>query len=490
MKFKRLFIKKSMNAPTDETEEGHHELKKHLGAVNLTSIGIGAIIGAGIFAVSGQAAAMHAGPAITLSFLIGALVCFFAGLCYAELSSLIPVSGGSYSYSYITMGEFPAWIVGWLLVSQYLFSSCVVAVSWAGYCVNILKEFGFNLPSYLSHAPTMYSSDSGWTMSGSLVNLPAAIIVAVVVIMISIGIKAATRFNNFMVIIKLVAIALFIILGIAYINTDNWVPFIPQNTGVFGEFGWSGIFRGAGLAFFSYIGYETVSTLAQEAKNPQKDLPRGILGSLCVSTIVYILIALVLTGVLSYQSLNVPDPMSVAMDAMGSHFAWLKLIVKLLILAALATVILVQLMALTRIFMTMGKDRLIPHSFARVHPTTRTPLFSTMLVGIAAVIISGLFPLEILGDIVVMSSLLIYGIVCLEVLILRSTHPKMKRPFKVPFVPFIPIAGMASCLAVMCFLPLETWAQVLVWIMIGMVIYFRYSVQHSKLRREYEMIKK
>jgi len=484
MKINGLFVKKSMNAPTGETEDGRHELKKHLGAINLTSIGIGAIIGAGIFAITGQAAAMHAGPAITASFFIAAIVCLFAGLCYAELSALIPVSGGSYSYSYITMGEFPAWIVGWLLTSQYLFSSSVVAVSWSGYCLNIMKEFGLNLPSYLSQAPVMYSSDSGWGASGAFVNLPAVIIVTVVIIMISIGIKAATNFNNIMVVIKMCTVALFVIMGIAYINTDNLIPFIPENTGVFGEFGWSGIFRGAGLAFFSYIGFDTVSTLAQEAKNPQRDLPRGILGSLGICTLAYIVTALVLTGVVSFKLLNVPDPMSVALDAMGSHLTWLKLIIKLSILAALASVVLVQLMALSRIFMTMSKDRLIPQSFSKIHPTTRTPIVSTLFIGIATIVISGLFPLELLGQTVVMSSLLIYAIVCLAVLILRYTHPKLKRPFKVPFVPYVPAAGIISCAVVMCFLPIVTWVQVLLWLGLGMIIYFRYSIRHSKLRRE------
>lgn len=483
MKKKGLFLRKSMHAPSDEVEDGQHTLKKHLGSLNLVSIGIGAIIGAGIFAITGQAAAECAGPAISLSFLIAAIICLFAGLCYAELSSMIPVAGGSYSYAYIAMGEFPAWIVGWLLTSQYLFSSSVVAVSWSGYCINILKEFGLYLPDYLSQAPVMYSSELGWYASGSLINLPAVILVAIVGIMISVGIKAATNFNNVMVVIKLCTVALFIILGIAYINTDYWHPFIPENTGTFGKYGWSGVLRGAGLVFFSYIGFDTVSTLAQEAKNPQKDLPRGILGSLGICTIAYIVTALVLTGVISYKLLDVPDPMSVALDAMGNHFAWLKLVVKVAILAGLASVVLVQLMALTRIFMTMSKDRLIPGAFAHVHPKTRTPLLSTILIISATIVISGLFPLAILGELVVMSTLMIFAIVCLGVLILRFTHPNMNRPFKVPLVPYVPALGILFCIGQMCFLPIVTWLQVVIWLSIGMIIYFGYSIRNSKLRQ-------
>jgi basic amino acid/polyamine antiporter, APA family len=484
MQKKGLFLKKSMHAPANDIEDGHHELKKHLGAINLTTIGIGAIIGAGIFVITGQAAAIYAGPAISLSFIIAAVICLFAGLCYAELSSLIPVAGGSYSYSYVTMGEFPAWIVGWLLAAQYFFSSSVVAVGWSGYCISILNDFGIALPSYLSQAPLIYTPGLGWSATGALINLPAVIIAAVAGTMISIGIKAAANFNNVMVVIKMCTVALFVILGFSYINSDNWHPFVPENTGIFGNFGWSGILRGAGLVFFAYIGFDTVSTLAQEAKNPQRDLPRGILGSLGICAIAYVITALILTGVVSYKLLNVADPMSVGLDAMGPKLVWLKFIVKFAILAGLSSVVLVQLLAQTRIFMAMSKDGLIPHSFAKVHPKTHTPLFCSILTGLIAMVISGLFPLAILGQIVTMSTLLIFAIVCLGVLILRYKQPELKRPFKVPFSPYVPAAGILSCLGLIGFLPAITWLQVLCWLAIGIAVYFMYSRHHSKLRKE------
>jgi len=485
MQKKGLFLRKSMYAQANDIEDGHHELKKHLGAINLTTIGIGAIIGAGIFVITGQAAAIYAGPAISISFLVAAFICLFAGLCYAELSSLIPIAGGSYSYSYVTMGEFPAWIVGWLLAAQYFFSSSTVAVGWSGYCISILNDFGITLPASLSQAPLMYIPGEGWSVTGAFINLPAVIIAAIAGTMISIGIKAAANFNNVMVVIKMCTIALFVILGISYINTDNWTPFIPENTGIFGNFGWSGIFRGAGLVFFAYIGFDTVSTLAQEAKNPQRDLPRGILGSLGICAIAYVITALVLTGVVSYKLLNVSDPMSVGLDALGPKLVWLKFIVKFAILAGLSSVILVQLLAQTRIFMAMSKDGLIPHSFSKVHPKTHTPVFSSVLTGLIAMVISGLFPIAILGQIVTMSTLLIFAIVCLGVLILRYTHPDQKRPFKVPFSPYVPAAGILCCLGLISFLPMMTWLQVMIWLVFGMAIYFAYSRHHSKLRREH-----
>jgi APA family basic amino acid/polyamine antiporter len=484
MKKPSLFIKKPLDTLITDAEEGQHALKKHLGAVNLVNIGIGAIIGAGIFAISGPAAGTYAGPGVAISFLIAAIICLFAGLCYAELSSMIPVSGGSYSYAYCAMGEFPAWIMAWLLTAQYLFSATTVAVSWSAYCLNVLNEFGIHLPSFLSQAPVMYSSETGWYASGAWINIPAVLIVAVVGIMISIGIKAATTFNNLMVVVKICTIVLFVILGISYIHAENWTPFIPENTGVFGHFGWSGVLRGSGLVFFAYIGFDTVATLAQESVNPQKNLPRGILGSLIICTLAYIIVALVLTGVVNYEKLNVSDPMSVALDHMGSGFGWLKLGIKFAILAGLASVALVQLMALTRVIMTVSKDRLLPHAFSKIHHKTRTPLFSTALTIVAAMVFAGLFPLRILGETVNIASLLILAIVCLGVLILRYTHPRMHRPFKVPFVPYIPLLGILCCIGQACFIPLATWLEILSWLAFGFLIYFFYGRQNSKLRRE------
>lgn len=473
-----------MRAHLNKQEDEHHELKRHLGALNLTAIGIGAIIGAGIFVITGQAAADYAGSGIALSFIIAAIICILAGLCYAELSSLIPISGGSYSYAYVALGEFPAWIVGWSITAQYLFSSSTVCVSWSGYCVSVLKDFGIVLPPYLTHAPIFYSPATGYQWSGSFINLPAMILAALVGILISTGIKAASNFNNVMVVIKLTTIALFIMLGIGFIHTENWTPFIPENTGIFGQYGWSGIVRGASIVFFAYIGFETVSTLAQESINPQKDLPRAILGSIGICTVAYIITALVLTGVVSYKLLNVPDPMSLALNAMGSSFVWLKFIVKFAILAGLSSVVLVQQLAQTRVFYTMSRDGLLPRRFSTIKPTTRSPFFATIVTISATLIISGLLPIAILGEIVSMMALFLFGVVCLGVLILRYTQPELKRQFKVPLVPYIPILGILGCLFQMSFLPVITWLQFISWLLIGLVIYFSYSIHQSKIRKE------
>ena len=460
-----------------------NQFKRHLGWVQLTAIGIGSIIGAGIFVITGKAAADYAGPSIVISFLVAALVCLFTGLCYAELSSLIPISGGSYTYSYVAMGEFPAWLMGWSLIVQYLISASTVAVGWSGYFVSIARDFGFSLPASLSGAPIAYDAILGWSWSGTVLNVPAMCLVALVGIMISIGIKAAAHFNHVMVFIKLTTILLFILLGAMYINSANWMPFIPENTGVFGQFGWSGVFRASGLVFFAYIGFDTVSTLAQEAKNPQRDLPRGILGSLVISTIAYVLTALVLTGVVSYTLLGVPDPMSVALHAMGPKMFWFSLVVKVAILSGLTSVVLVQLLGQTRIFYAISKDGLLPPQFSAVHRWTKTPLFSCAITIFFSLITAGLFPINILGEFVSLMTLFIFTIVCLGVWILRITHPEYKRGFKVPFVPWVPLGGIIACIAQMGFLPLSTWALGLSWLSLGLIFYFSYGIRHSKLRK-------
>ncbi len=479
---KGLFIRKSMRSEAVESEEESHGLKRHLKAFHLISIGIGAIIGAGIFVITGQAAADYAGPSIVLSFIIAALVCAFAGLCYAELSSMIPISGGSYSYAYIAMGEFPAWIVGWCATAQYIFSSSAVAVGWSGYFSNLLRDFGLPLSEKFTQAPLVFGE--AWGLSGAVINLPAVILVMMVGVLISVGIRAAARFNHAMVFIKLATVVLFIILGIPYIQSDNWLPFIPENTGVFGEFGLSGTFRAAGLLFFAYLGFDTVATLSQDAVNPQKDVPKGILGSLFICTLAYILVSLVLTGVVSYTLLGVSDPMSVALDVTASKFVWVKFLVKLAIIAGLASVVLVQLLAQTRIFLAMSKDGLIPHSFSRINKVSRTPVFTSVVTCLIAMVISGLFSVNVLGQLVSMSTLFIFAMVCLGVLLLRYMHPEMKRGFKVPLAPYIPFIGMVACFGQLLFFPLASWAVLLGWLSLGLLIYFGYGMKRSKLRKQ------
>lgn len=482
---KKLFIRKPLKADFVEIDEEFHGLKRHLGWFQLTVIGIGAIIGAGIFVITGKAAAEYAGPAIVLSFILASLICIFAGLCYAELSSLIPISGGSYSYAYVSLGELPAWIIGWSVTGQCLLSSSTVAAGWSGYLKSFLKDWGVYISPYLGTAPFDHDVGVGWSLTGAYLNVPAMLLVLFIGILITIGIKAAAHFNSIMVVIKLSTIVLFVILGIPHIHIENWTPFIPENTGIFGEFGWSGIARAAGLLFFAYIGFDTVSTLAQDAKNPQKDLPRGILGSLGVCTIAYILVAAVLTGIVSYKLLGVPDPMSVALDALGPSYFWLATIIKIAILSGLASVVLVQILGQTRIFLAIGKDGLIPKSFSKIDKRTKTPLIATAVTTLAAMVLAGLFPVEILGQLVSMMTLLIFAIVCLGVWVLRYTHPGFKRTFKVPFVPWIPLIGIIACVGQMLVLPGTTWLQMIVWFAIGLAVYFTYSIKHSKIRREH-----
>ncbi len=479
---KKLFLRKPLKADFIEIDEENHGLKRHLGWFQLIVIGIGAIIGAGIFVITGKAAAEYAGPAIVLSFVLASIICVFAGLCYAELSSLIPIAGGSYSYAYVALGELPAWIIGWSVTGQYLLSASTVAAGWSGYLKSFLKDWGLFVPDWLASAPFHYDVGHGWSLTGSVIDFPAVLLVLFIGIMISIGIKAAAHFTSIMVVIKLCTVFLFVILGLSHINPENWTPFIPENTGHFGDFGWTGIMRAAGLVFFAYIGFDTVATLAQDAKNPQKDLPRGILGSLIICTVAYIIVSAILTGIVSYKLLDVADPIAVALDAMGPSFFWVASIVKIAILAGLASVVLVQLLGQTRIFLAIGKDGLLPKPFCKLHNKYRTPITAAIITTVAAMFLAGLFPVEILGQLVSMMTLFIFAIVCLGVWILRHTHPEFKRTFKVPFVPLIPILGIVTCIGQMFFLPAVTWVQMILWLIIGFAIYFAYGIKNSKIR--------
>ena len=472
-----------MNDRFDELEDEHKGLKRHLKAGNLTAIGIGAIIGAGIFVITGQAAANYAGPAILISFLISGLICILAALCYAELASLISFPGGAYSYSYVALGELAAWVVGWAMSAQWLFLGSTVSVGWSGYFVSFLKDFGLVIPAHFTAAPLHYSSETGWMLSGAVLNIPAMCLVAVLGLLVALGIRAATVFNYIMVVIKLATIALFIGIGLFNLHPENWFPFIPENTGVFGDFGWSGIFRGAGMVFFAYIGFDAVSTLAKDSVDPQKTLPRGILASLLICAVAYVAVSLVLTGVVSYKLLGVSDPMSVALGAMGPKFFWVGFLIKLAILAGLASVVLVDILTQTRIFFAMGRDGLISHSFGRVHQKSRSPLFSSIVTTCIMVVICGLFPINILGEFCSMTTLMIFAITCFAVLILRYTHPGVKRLFKVPFSPYVPILGILACVGQMAIFPLVIWIQLVGWTAVGFIIYFGFSIKNSRLRK-------
>ncbi len=478
-----LWIKKPLDILMAEaSEEGTHTLRRSLTATNLTLLGIGAIIGAGIFVLTGQAAAQYAGPAIVLSFVIAGFGCLFAGLCYAEFASLIPIAGSAYTYGYATLGEFMAWIIGWDLILEYLFAASTVSVGFSGYFVELMKEIGFAIPEKFAGAPLKWvEADRAFHATSAVVNLPAMGLIFLLTVLLVIGIRESARFNNIAVLIKLSIVLAVIGFGIKYVNTANWHPFIPENTGTFGHFGLSGVVRGSAVVFFAYIGFDAVSTAAQEAKNPQRDLPIGILASLAICTVLYILMALVMTGLTPFMNLNVPHPVFVAIDAAGPGLKWLTYFINIGAIAGLASVVLVMLMGQPRIFYAMARDGLLPPVFGKVHPKFKTPYVATIITGAVAMVFGGLFPIDILGELVSIGTLLAFIIVCAGVLVLRYRSPDLHRPFKTPFVPLVPILGIGTCGFMMAFLPSTTWLRLGIWMAIGLGIYFFYGRHHSKL---------
>jgi APA family basic amino acid/polyamine antiporter len=465
----------------------HGGMKRELNSLNLISLGIGSVVGAGIFVLAGTSAAQYAGPAIVLSFIVSGLGCLFAGLCYAEFATMIPVAGSAYTYTYATMGEFLAWIIGWDLILEYLFSGAAVAVSWSASMQGLLAEFGIRIPSVVGTAP--FALEKGHIVAtGALINLPAVFICVALTIILVIGIKESATFNNLMVFIKVGVLLALIAYGGWWIfrhtelAASNLTPFIPKNTGIFGEFGWSGVFKGAAVIFFAYVGFDNVSCAAQETKNPQRDMPIGLLGTLAVCSFLFIAVALVLTSMVKYPGLNVDAPFIFVLQEIKAP-AVLRFSIEIATIAGLTSVALVSLLGQPRIFFSMAKDGLLPPAFSKLHPRFRTPWLATILTGLVCSVVAGLLPLDLLGELISIGTLMAFAIVCLGILVLRKTRPDLPRPFRTPWVPLVPILGVVTCVGMMFTLPPDTWLRLAIWMAIGFAVYFGYSVRHSTLRK-------
>ncbi len=456
-------------------------LRRSLGAFNLTALGIGAIIGTGIFVLTGTVAAQNAGPAVVLSFVLAGVASMFAALCYAEFASLVPIAGSAYTYGYATLGEFFAWIIGWDLILEYALGAVTVAIGWSGYVVSFLADLGIHIPAHFAAARGTVMTMADGTMVTAWFNLPAVVIIALVSTLLVIGIKESANVNNVIVVIKVAVVLLFIVLAAKAVDPANWRPFIPENTGVREHFGWTGVVGGAGVVFFAYIGFDAVSTAAQEAKNPQRDMPIGIIGSLIICTVLYIVVAAIATGVVPYAQLDVPDPIAVVADRAGLGF--FSTLIKIGAIAGLSSVILVMLLGQSRIFMTMSKDGLLPPFISKIHPKFKTPYLTTILTGIAVAIPAGFLTVREAGSLVSIGTLLAFVIVAVAIILLRVREPNLARPFKTPLVWFVAPMSALSALYLMWFLPWRTWERLLIWLAIGLVIYFAYGVRKSVLNK-------
>ena len=459
-------------------------LQRSLGILNLTAFGVGNTVGAGIFVLTGTVAALKAGPAVTLCFLLASIACFFAGLCYAEYASMVPVAGSAYSYAYATFGELIAWIIGWCIMFEYLFSASLVAISWSGYVTSAVSDLGLHIPDVLANAPVRADANDHLALTGAWINLPAVLVTLACTALLIAGTRKSAMVNSVIVVAKVLAILILVVACLPHIETHLWHPFIPPNTGKFGSFGWSGVLRGAGIVFFAYIGFDGVSTLAEEAKNPQRTMPLSLGLSLLICTALYIAVSLAVTGIADYRLLNVPDPLYKALSLAHANLHWLKALVAVVAGFGLIPVILLSLLGQIRIFYAMGRDGLLPESLSRCSERFHTPHIGTLVTGLSAAAIAGFFPLDLLGELISIGTLMAFAIVCAGIIILRKRMPDTHRPFRTPWVPLIPILGVLSCIVLMAYLPVSTWVRLAIWLALGFLIYFGYGRAHSKLSGE------
>lgn len=488
----------------EAAESGEGTLKRTLTSFNLVALGIGAIIGAGLFSLTGLAAANNAGPAVTISFIIGAVGCAFAGLCYAEFASMIPIAGSAYTYSYATMGEFMAWIIGWDLVLEYALGAATVSISWSQYLIKFLHYFDITIPPQFTMSPWETATLADGSVVSGYLNVPAIFIITLLSLLLIRGTKESAFINNILVILKVAVVLIFIVIGWKFINPANHIPYIPENIGEtklakgeigfweyfgsdsFGKFGWSGILRGAGVVFFAFIGFDAVSTAAQEAKNPKTGMPVGIIGSLLICTILYVLFSHVMTGVANYKEFE-GSAAPVAVAIAKTSYTWLQQAIIVAILAGYTSVMLVMLMGQSRVFFTMSKDGLLPKVFSNVHPKFGTPYKSNLLFAVFVSLFAAFVPVRIVGEMVSIGTLFAFILVCIGIMFMRKSDPTTPRPFRAPWVPFTPIAGIVVCLSMMLSLPGDTWLRLAIWMILGIIIYFFYGKKHSIVRKNHRL---